>query len=120
MNTDKYKTKLEDEKKLLEGELGSIGRLNTETNEWEAVPPEGVVGGEADENDLADKAENYEERSSTLRVLNGRLDDIKKALSKMENGSYGKCEVCGMQIEEARLEANPSAQTCEVCMEKVR
>lgn len=119
MNTDKYKSKLEEEKKLLESELSEIGRLNTETNEWEAMPTEATIGGEADENDLADRAENYEERSSTLRVLNERLGDIENALTKIESGNYGTCEVCGDQIDEERLAANPSARTCSNCMEKV-
>jgi RNA polymerase-binding transcription factor DksA len=31
----------------------------------------------------------------------------------MEEGKYGICKVCGEEIEEARLEANPAAETCK-------
>lgn len=116
MNTDIYKTKLEEEKKLLEQELGSLGQLNSDTGEWEATPG-GDGTPEADENDLADKAENYEERSSTMRVLNTRLSDVTRALTKIDNGTYGICEVSGNPISEARLLANPSARTSEEFME---
>ena len=38
---------------------------------------------------------------------------ILKALEKIEKGEYGTCEVCAAEIEEDRLEANPSARTCK-------
>lgn len=116
MNTDVYKTKLEEEKKVLEQELGSLGRFNTEKDEWEATPGHDATP-EADENDLADKAENFEERTSTIRVLNARLKDVNDALGKIEAGTYGICEVSGKPISEARLMANPSARTSEEFME---
>lgn len=118
MNTDTNKKKLEEEKKLIEEELSSLGQVNKTTGEWEATP-EAQSAPEADENDLADRAEDYEERSSTMSVLDARLDDINLALSKIGGDTYGICEHCGKHIEEDRLEANPSARTCKECMEKV-
>jgi RNA polymerase-binding transcription factor DksA len=118
MNTDNIKQKLEEEKNLLEAELSSLGRVDKETGDWEAVP-EAQTAPEADENDLADRAEDYEERSSTLSVLEARLTDIKVALDKIGGGKYGVCEACGNPIEEDRLGANPAARTCKGCMEKV-
>ncbi len=118
MNTDIYKTKLEEEKKILEDELASMGKLDKETGEWEATPP-AQSAPEADESDMADRTEDYEERSAITSTLDQRLDDINNALQKIENGKYGICEVCGNPIEEDRLEANPAARTCKACMEKV-
>lgn len=117
MNTDTIKQKLEEERNLLESELASLGRVD-QTGDWEATP-EVQSAPEADENDLADRSEDFEERSSTLDVLEGRLTDIKVALDKIEGGKYGICEVCENQIEEDRVEANPAARTCKSCMEKV-
>lgn len=117
MNTDNIKQKLEEEVKLLESELASLGRVD-HTGDWEATP-EVQSAPEADENDQADRSEDFEERSSTLNVLESRLVDIKVALDKIEGGKYGTCEACGNQIEEDRLEANPAARTCKACMEKV-
>lgn len=37
---------------------------------------------------------------------------VENALSQIENGTYGECEVCGEQIEEQRLEALPYATLC--------
>jgi DnaK suppressor protein len=118
MNTEINKAKLIEEKKLLEDELGSLGRINKETGEWEATPPVQTMP-EADENDLADRAEDFGERTGTMSALTARLDDIDKALASIEDGTYGICEICGKPIEEDRLEANPGARTCKACMEKV-
>ena len=43
---------------------------------------------------------------------------IKKALLKIKNGVYGKCENCSKQIEIARLLAIPTAQYCLSCSKK--
>ncbi len=117
---EKYKVKLEEEKKLLEEELRSLGKFDKKTSDWEATPDSEIVNQDVpDEGDMADRAADYEERSSTLSALESRLNDIKDALNNIEEGKYGSCEVCGNKIEEDRLEANPSARTCEACMEKV-
>lgn len=117
---EKYKIQLEEEKKLLESELASMGKFDKKTNDWEAVP-ESIEKNQdvEDEGDMADRAEDYEERSSALAVLEKRLEDINHALSLIETGNYGNCEVCGNKIEEERLDVNPSAKTCESCMNKV-
>ncbi|HUC88851.1 MAG TPA: TraR/DksA C4-type zinc finger protein [Candidatus Paceibacterota bacterium] len=111
------KTKLEEEKQLLENELGGLGRVDKDTDEWEAVPEEQTAP-EADENDLADRSEDFEERSSTMTALETRLEDINHALGSIEDGTYGICEICGKKIEEDRLEVNPAARTCKECMVK--
>lgn len=40
------------------------------------------------------------------------LDAITDALRKIEDGTYGTCEVCGRQIGEDRLAAIPWARLC--------
>ena len=117
---EKYKDKLEKERKLLEEELKSLGKVNAGTGDWEATPENELKSQNVeDEGDMADRAEDYEEKSSAIFILESRLDDINHALSLIESGEYGKCEICHNKIETARLEANPSARTCEVCMNKV-
>ena len=44
-------------------------------------------------------------------TLQARLTDVNVALGKIENGTYGICEVSGEPIEADRLEANPAART---------
>lgn len=41
--------------------------------------------------------------------------NITHALSKIQKGSYGKCEKCGKQIEVGRLLIMPTAQYCVAC-----
>ena len=117
---EKYKPKLEEEKKLLEEELASLGKIDTETGDWEATPESEEKSQDvSDEGDMAERSEDYEEKSSALSVLENRLGDIKGALTRIEEGTYGNCEICGNKIEEERLNVNPSARTCEIDMEKV-
>lgn len=119
MNIDTHKTKLEEEKKLLEEELGSIGQVD-KTGDWKAVPENEISSQEVpDDGDLADRAEDFEERSSKLDLLELRLADINKALEKIGRENYGICERCQKEIEDDRLEVNPAATTCKKCMEKV-
>ena len=40
------------------------------------------------------------------------LDQIDAALARVEAGTYGRCEVCGVEIPVERLEARPTARTC--------
>ena len=110
MDTTQAKETLVAEQALIEGELKNIARFNTETNLWEATPDTELMNA-SDDNDAADRFEDFEERTSMLNTLQARLTDIKDALAKIENGTYGKCEVCGKPIEKDRLLANPAART---------
>lgn len=114
-----YKTKLEEEKKLLEDELSALGRID-ETGDWEATPDSEMNNQEVqDDGDMAERAEDYEERSIKLNSLELRLSDINTALEKIEEDSYGICENCKKGIEKDRLEVNPAAKTCKKCMDKI-
>ncbi|HUI48143.1 MAG TPA: TraR/DksA C4-type zinc finger protein [Acidimicrobiia bacterium] len=52
--------------------------------------------------------------------LRETLLDIDSALAKLEAGTYGRCELCGEDIPEARLEAMPAAKLCISCASKRR
>ena len=43
------------------------------------------------------------------------LRDIDDALSRMDDGRYGKCDECGLEIDYRRLEAQPTAIRCVAC-----
>lgn len=47
------------------------------------------------------------------------LDQIEAALARIEDGSYGQCVDCGIEIASARLHAAPEAARCITCQEKV-
>ncbi len=44
--------------------------------------------------------------------LDAKLDDVVRALEKLDDDSYGRCDVCGSPIGRARLEAIPWAVRC--------
>lgn len=43
------------------------------------------------------------------------VDEIDHAITKIGNGTYGKCESCGQPIPKARLKALPQARLCVAC-----
>jgi len=43
------------------------------------------------------------------------LQQIRHALKRIEDGSYGLCGKCGAQIQEARLMTIPETELCIVC-----
>lgn len=111
MNTNSYKEKLLAEKKILMEELGEVGHMSDKAKgEWEATPE--VLPPEYDQNALADKFEDFEERTALKNALEPRLQEVISALKKIEDSAFGNCETCENKIEEERLDANPSARTC--------
>lgn len=40
------------------------------------------------------------------------LDDVDRALLRLDEGTYGVCEVCGEAIDGETLAASPTARTC--------
>ncbi len=118
MNTNTYKEKLLEEQKLIESELADVAIKHENTGLWEAKPATETYA-EADENDKADRAEDYETRTGLVNTLNERLADVLISLANLETGNFGICYACGNKIEEDRLGANPAAQTCKSCMNKV-
>ena len=112
LDTNNFKQKLLDEKALVESELGTVARKNPDNaNDWEPIADSDERPAERDE--VADKLESFEENVAIVRRLESRLGEINTALTAIEQGTYGKCVVCGNEIESARLEANPSATTCK-------
>ena len=71
----------------------------------------------ADEVDLASSELN---QSLTIRLRDRErllLNKIEKALSKIDEGTFGICDVCEEPIEMKRLEARPVADLCIRCKE---
>jgi len=58
------------------------------------------------------------ERSKDLALLDNVRElrrQVKQALARMENGTYGRCVKCGQPVDLARLEAIPHAELCLEC-----
>jgi len=68
--------------------------------------------------DPNDRATQEEEFSLELRTRDRERKLIKKideSLENVENGDYGYCESCGVEIGIRRLEARPTATLCIDC-----
>ncbi|MDR9467394.1 RNA polymerase-binding protein DksA [Marinospirillum sp.] len=68
--------------------------------------------------DPADRATQEEEFSLELRTRDRERKLIKKineTLEKIDEGDYGFCDACGIDIGIRRLEARPTATLCVDC-----
>lgn len=55
---------------------------------------------------------------SLMEMRNKRRQLIDDALARLEDGTYGLCEECGVEINEKRLAAVPFAKLCVACQSK--
>jgi DnaK suppressor protein len=69
-----------------------------------------------DEEDQATVSLMAETSLTLLGPKRLELEAIEEALQRLENGSYGLCEVCGQPIEPRRLEIMPETPLCRGCM----
>ncbi|MBX7072228.1 MAG: TraR/DksA family transcriptional regulator [Pirellulales bacterium] len=65
--------------------------------------------------------ENFDQEFtlSLMQTEESTLGSIESALERIEDGSYGSCEECGVKIPKARLNAIPYATTCVKCAEQL-
>ncbi len=111
MDTSRFKVMLERAKGQLELELDRLGSRNPQrAGDWDVRMPD-IDTMSADENENADRSEELQIDSIVLDELEARYRNILRALKKIEDGTYGICEISGEPIEEDRLEANPAART---------
>ncbi|MEW5995073.1 MAG: TraR/DksA C4-type zinc finger protein [Candidatus Zixiibacteriota bacterium] len=67
---------------------------------------------------MADQGTDAMERELAFMFASksGRLVyHIDQALQRIEDGTYGKCQKCGKQIQPERLKAVPHARLCIAC-----
>ncbi len=104
-----YRALLEDERASLLSQLAELGFGE---------------GGNLDyDSNFADTSQVTAERGEAEALasqLKDALDDVLKALSKLDEGTYGICERCGNAITTARLEAKPASNYCIDCASVVR
>lgn len=100
---------LEAERDSLDEELAAHGKPIR--GDWQGNAS-GLSGKEADPTDAADQIEELVTNVPLVEELEKRRREIDKALAKIENGTYGACEVCKEPIPMDRLEVNPAASTC--------
>jgi RNA polymerase-binding transcription factor len=96
-----------DMKTKLHGEIESELRAEREANKDEGM----------DTYDLASEERDREINfilSDRERVKIKQIDD---AIERIDDGSYGVCESCGLEIAEPRLDAMPFTRLCRDCQQ---
>lgn len=74
-----------------------------------------LSGAVPDPGDAAVASEQADLRHAQIGRDVAELRQIEAALGRIEDGSYGVCSVCGLDIAAARLRASPAAERCIVC-----
>ena len=72
------------------------------------------------DDNFADSASATTERGEIFAQIGQareRLAGIDLALTRMDAGTYGRCEVCDTEIAEERLDARPLSVRCVDCAE---
>ena len=67
---------------------------------------------------MADIGTDNFEQEFTLSLMESEeetLDLIEASLERIEEGTYGECEECGVKIPKTRLKAIPYASLCVKC-----
>ncbi len=70
---------------------------------------------------MADMATDNYDREFSLGLADNEqkiLNRIDAALDKIENNTYGTCELCEKKISKARLKVVPYAELCVPCQQK--
>jgi len=71
--------------------------------------------------DVGDQALLDSERGRDISIMEMRnrvRQQIDEALARLDEGTYGLCSDCGVEISEKRLLAVPFARRCVACQEK--
>ena len=65
-------------------------------------------------------SDNFEQEFTLSLIENdgGTLAKIETSLERIEDGSYGLCEECGLKIPKSRLNAIPYATLCVRCAQQ--
>lgn len=98
--TEERRTALEEEAEALRAKVHELDAKEDDLSYDEGFADSAQVAAERGENRVL-----YDQ-------LRRELDDIEHALARMDEGTYGTCEVCGADIAVARLEMLPATRFC--------
>src|ERR1700726_2218604 len=109
MNSDEARTRLLTERARIEELRQAANRLTADAQE--ATERE-LSSAEQHPAELASETIGLELDHSVLLHADLELAELEEAVKRVDSGSHGHCEACGQPINEARLEAIPTARYC--------
>jgi DnaK suppressor protein len=107
LDLNKIRTTLETRRNEIRQNSASL----TEAHPTPVGAIEANDGAQDFEENAVDFLETQQEQSVQVNEQ-ALLTEIEQALERLDNGTYGKCVVCGQPIPEKRLEAIPWAARC--------
>jgi DnaK suppressor protein len=102
---EEFKKQLEELKNDLERELLELEKI-----------PE--LGEGYDPDIETQESEEFDKQLSMAQVLKERLMAIEEALLKLDRGTYGFCDQCGLEISLDVLQLVPESKLCKECKQK--
>ena len=84
-----------------ESMAGSVADVDT-SHETGATSDDGMEGEE-------------EAHRSAVDAVDELLDEVERAMARLDDGTYGRCETCGVPIDDSGLAAKPLVRACTQC-----
>ena len=106
---EELRARLESERQELDAQLTTI-----EDQAFAATQSDmsGDVGVDDESADAGTATFEREKELSIEQNVRDLIQKIDRALKRIEDGTYGICEVCGKPIEKARIKALPYVDLC--------
>ena len=102
---------IEGQRESLEQRKAELARMRDGLEEDERDRADDQLYGEADSGDLSQEMHTRQLDQTIGEQAANRLENVERALQKIEEGSYGICDDTGEEIPRGRLEAMPEAVT---------
>jgi DnaK suppressor protein len=115
IKTNQIRAHLEQEKKRIQAELAQLTSAGYHPLDERR---EGSPFGKREEE--ATESMELEKRLALEKRLKSLLAEVDRALQKIDQGTYGICDICNTKIDPARMEALPQAILCLNCRQKLK
>lgn len=111
MDTDGIRDRLHGERARLEQVRETFDDEHlSEESETESLAELSAMG--QHQADLGTETFEREKDLSILEEVQAELADVDRAIQRLDDGLYGRCEACGVAIPDDRLEAMPATRLC--------
>ena len=115
---DRIPETLEELRAILVADRAATGdRIAELSRDLEAMIEASSLVSADDEHDPEGSTIAFERSQTSTFLADARkhLDELDRALERMDTGDYGVCERCGNSIAPGRLAARPATRTCIDC-----
>lgn len=101
--------------------MSTQARLEALQRDFESIVLSSAsAAGADDEHDPEGSSTAFDRQhvAALLEQARSQLAEIDRAVQRLNEGTYGRCERCGQPIGPGRLAARPAATTCITCASK--